>query len=46
MSEHHTPAAPLARVKRIIKQDDEIVAVSSGAVYAVAAATVGTLYPR
>lgn len=30
---------PLARVKRIMKQDDEIVTISSGAVVAVAAAT-------
>ncbi|CAN6610506.1 hypothetical protein TRVA0_004S02740 [Trichomonascus vanleenenianus] len=33
------PTIPLARVKRIIKQDDEVVTVSSGAVYAIATAT-------
>jgi DNA polymerase epsilon subunit 4 len=32
-------AVPLARVKRIMKQDDDIVTVSSGAVVAMAAAT-------
>jgi histone H3/H4 len=35
----HPISLPLARVKRIMKQDDEIVTVSSGAVIAVAAAT-------
>lgn len=32
---------PLARVKRIIKQDEDIVACSTSAVYAIASATVG-----
>lgn len=32
---------PLARVKRIIKQDEDIVACSTSGVYAIASATVG-----
>lgn len=38
-SKGNIASLPLARVKRIMKQDDEIVSVSSGAVIAVAAAT-------
>lgn len=40
-SEAYKVSLPLARVKRIIKQDDEIATVSTSSVYAIAAATVG-----
>lgn len=33
------PKVPIARVKRIIKQDDDVVGVSNSAVYSIAAAT-------
>lgn len=39
-SEAYKVSLPLARVKRIIKQDDEIATVSTSSVYAIAAATV------
>jgi hypothetical protein len=39
-SENKAPKVPIARVKRIIKQDDDIAGVSSSAVYSIAAATV------
>jgi hypothetical protein len=40
-SENKAPKVPIARVKRIIKQDDDICGVvSSSAVYSIAAATV------
>lgn len=39
-----TFSLPIARVKRIIKQDDEIAACSTSAVYAIASATVCVFY--